>query len=76
MALTAGKSLTDIVSHMIVQLRPSQADEPAPLEPSVAVTQGRALLEQHGAGAISAEGFDRLAKAVEGRRKAMTRFSG
>jgi hypothetical protein len=76
MTLTAGKSLADIVSHMIVQLRPAQGEEPAPGEPSVAATQGRALLEQHGAAPISADGFDRLAAAVEGRRRAITRFSG
>ena len=34
-------------------------------EPLALPQQGRPLLEQHGAGAIAAEGFDRLAEAVE-----------
>ena len=78
MALTAGKSLADIVSHMIGQLRPPHADgrRCGRRTSRCRRAQGRPLLEQHGAGAFSAEGFDRLAEAVERRRKTMTRLSG
>jgi acyl carrier protein len=78
MAMTAGKSLADIVGHMITQLRP-RTDEPslpdAPDE-TPAVAHGRPLLDQHGVGAVADEGLDRLAEAVEKRRKATTRFAG
>jgi NADPH:quinone reductase-like Zn-dependent oxidoreductase/acyl carrier protein len=79
MAMTASKSVADIVTHMMAQLQPRRADESAaagaPDERLISVRQGRPLLDQHGAGDLAPEGLDRLAEAVDQRRKATRRLA-
>jgi acyl carrier protein len=78
MAMAAGKSPADIVTHMMAQLRPRPFDDApagAPDERLVAVQQGRALLDQHGAVVVSLDGLAPLADAVEARRKVTRRLA-
>jgi phthiocerol/phenolphthiocerol synthesis type-I polyketide synthase C len=70
MVMTAGKSLADIVAHLVAELRPAGGAPSAAM--SAALRQGQPLLAQHSPGAVSSEGLEELADAVEQRRKTMT----
>ena len=72
MAMTAGKSLADIVAHLVAELRPAGAGGAPSAAMSAALRQGQPLLAQHSPGAVSSEGLEELADAVEQRRKTMT----
>jgi NAD(P)-dependent dehydrogenase (short-subunit alcohol dehydrogenase family)/acyl carrier protein len=70
MVMTAGKSLADIVAHLVAEMRPAGGAAAAAM--TVALQQGQPLLAQHSPGAVAPEGLEELAAAVEQRRKAMT----
>jgi acyl transferase domain-containing protein/NADPH:quinone reductase-like Zn-dependent oxidoreductase/acyl carrier protein/short-subunit dehydrogenase len=73
-ALTAGKSLSDIVGHIVAQFEDAPGD--AVGEPAFMAKEGHALLARHGGEAAADDGFRSVAEGIDERRKAVTRLAG